>query len=87
MSFIYEYGRIRNNTRNRKQLTESEEKKMIDIDYLKAKTKEIKKQYKDDKIIQYFCNSIARTKDNFNNIANIATLNDYLKQKYNFIID
>ena len=55
----------------------------MNIEFYKNKAKHIKKQFKDDFIIQYFCNSIARTKDDFKNVANIGTLNDYLNKKYN----
>jgi hypothetical protein len=55
----------------------------MNIEFYKQKSKLIKRQYKDDFAIQYLCNSIARTKDVFNNIANISLLNEHLNKSYN----
>ena len=56
---------------------------MINIELLKDVTKQISKQYKDDRIIQYIKNSMAHSKDWTNIVAGYSVLREHMKEIYN----
>lgn len=48
--------------------------------------KDIKKDFINDKIVQYFCNSIIKTKDELNKMMTMGFLHAHILEKYKFEI-
>jgi hypothetical protein len=61
-------------------------KKYKMTDDLRAVCRSIKKDFQNDRVICYLCNSAIRTKDELNRVVSVGMIHASILEKYNFEI-